>query len=43
MALPVICLLFPLQQLLLQLGYAARILDEQNASPSRCFIMASVE
>ena len=37
-----ICLMFHLQQLLLQLGYSTRILDEQNASSSRCFIMASV-
>jgi FkbM family methyltransferase len=36
-----ICLMFYLQQFLLPLGYATRILDEQNASPSRCFIMAS--
>ena len=34
--------MFHLQQLLLQLGYSTRILDEQNASSSRCFIMASV-
>jgi FkbM family methyltransferase len=37
-----ICLMFHLQRLLLRLGYATSILDEQNASPSRCFIMASV-
>ncbi len=38
-----ICLMFYLQQMLLPLGYATRLLDEQNASPSRCFIMASVD
>jgi hypothetical protein len=38
-----ICLMFELQQLFPQLGYTARILDEQNASPSRCFIMASAD
>ena len=36
-----ICLMFELQQLFRELGYTVRILDEQNASPSRCFIMAS--
>jgi hypothetical protein len=38
-----ICLMFELQRLFPQLGYTARILDEQNSSPSRCFIMASAD
>jgi hypothetical protein len=38
-----ICLMFQLPQLLPQLGYTLRILDEQNAIPSRCFIMASAD
>ena len=33
-----ICLMFHLQKLLLDLGYVTRILNEQNASASRCFI-----
>lgn len=38
-----ICLMFHLQRMFPQLGYTARILDEQNACPSRCFIMASAD
>ena len=38
-----ICLMLELQQLFSQVGYTARILDEQHASPSRCFIMASAD
>ena len=38
-----ICLMFHLQQLLLQLGYTLRLLDEQNAIPSRCFVIASAD
>jgi len=36
-----ICLMLHLEENLLQAGYTTRILDEQNASPSRCFVMAS--
>jgi FkbM family methyltransferase len=38
-----ICLMFQLQQLLPQLGYTVRLLDEQTATPSRCFVMASAD
>lgn len=38
-----ICLMFHLQKLLLELGYATQILDEQNATSSRCFIMAAAD
>lgn len=35
-----ICLMFSIQKLLLDWGYSTRILDKENASPSRCFIVA---
>ena len=35
-----ICLMFSIQKLLLDWGYQTRILDQEHASPSRCFIMA---
>ncbi len=38
-----ILLMFQLQQLLSQCGYSVHLLDEQNASPSRCFIMAAAD
>ena len=38
-----ICLMLELQQLLLPLGYSVRLVDRQNASPSRCFIMATAD
>lgn len=35
-----ICLMFSIQKLLLEWGYETRLLDQAQASPSRCFIMA---
>jgi FkbM family methyltransferase len=36
-----ICLMMQIQKLLQGLGYDTRLLDEPEAAPSRCFIMAS--
>jgi hypothetical protein len=35
-----ICLMFNIQRFLLELGYTTTLLDEANAVPSRCFMMA---
>lgn len=35
-----ICLMFSIQKMLLELGYEIRLLDQEHASPSRCFIIA---
>jgi FkbM family methyltransferase len=35
-----ICLMFGIQKLLLSWGYSTRLLDQEHASPSRCFIIA---
>lgn len=36
-----ICLMLEVQRFLQELGYSTRLLDEEHATPSRCFIMAS--
>jgi len=38
-----ICLMFHIQRLLLELGYTTTLLDEANAVPSRCFMMATAK
>lgn len=38
-----ICLMFEIQRFLLELGYATILLDEANAVPSRCFMMATAK
>jgi FkbM family methyltransferase len=38
-----ICLMFHIQRFLLELGYNTTLLDEANAVPSRCFMMATAK
>jgi hypothetical protein len=35
-----ICLMFSIQKLLADAGYATRLLDQEHATSFRCFIMA---
>jgi hypothetical protein len=36
-----ICLMYSVQNFLNQRGYSIRILDQEHASPSRCFVIAT--
>lgn len=37
-----ICLMYSVQELLLSWGYKLKLLDKENACPSRCFVLANV-